>query len=93
MRNYGKVDLKQPEIVMQLRDLGWSVTSLANLGHGVPDILIGVDGHNVLVELKSKGGELTPAEDRWQMEWRGQVFTCYSVEEVIECVRGKVYGC
>jgi hypothetical protein len=93
MRKRGRTDLNQSEIVEQLRDLGWSVESIAGLGQGRPDILIGVDGVNVLIELKSKGGELTDAEHRWHMGWRGQVFVCYSVEEIIEAVRCKVVGC
>ena len=41
MRRAGKIDANQPEIVAALRDAGCSVLSLAQLGGGVPDLLIG----------------------------------------------------
>ena len=40
MRKYGKVDANQTEIVRQLRLLGCSVVSTANISNGFPDIVV-----------------------------------------------------
>ena len=72
MRYRGKVDANQPEIVKALRDAGASVTSLADLGDGCPDLLVGFNHKTVLMELKSglKDG-LTRDEITWHSKWRG----------------------
>lgn len=41
MKLRGRVDANQPEIVRALRDIGASVVSLANVGQGCGDILVG----------------------------------------------------
>jgi hypothetical protein len=78
VRLRGKVDRNQAEIVRALRDAGASVTSLADLGGGVPDLLVGVrtkerpEGFTVLMEVKSGPRDaLTELEIDWHSRWRG----------------------
>jgi hypothetical protein len=70
------IDANQPAIVKALRAMAASVQSLADLGHGVPDLLVGWRGINVLMEVK--GGSrapstrrLTPDEAQWHQTWHG----------------------
>ena len=79
-----KVDKNQTEIVKVLKQLGCSVLSLADKGHGVPDLLVGFRGRNYLVEVKGEKGKLTPDQEIFFETWRGQTMVFRCVEEVIE---------
>ena len=88
MRLRGKVDANQPAIVKALRAVGASVTSLADLGDGCPDLLVGFRGRTVLMELKaSLQDTLTTQEIDWHCRWRGSALCVVrSVEEAIGAV-------
>ncbi len=83
-----RVDANQAEIVATLRARGCSVQSLAELGKGVPDLLVGFRRENYLMEVKSASGRLTEAEQKWHKSWRGWVYVVHSIEEALEAVRG-----
>lgn len=78
----GRVDENQKAIVAAFRACGWSVTSLAQVGRGCPDLVIGKGGRNLLVEVKQAKGAFTPDEDVWRAAWKGQVCTVRTVEDV-----------
>lgn len=76
MRRRAKVDKNQSEIVDAMRDYGATVQSLAAVGNGVPDLLVGHAGKTALVEVKD--GTLPPSargltldQQIWHAEWRG----------------------
>lgn len=74
---YCKVDDNQSEIVKNLRKLGMTVQSLATIGKGCPDILVGYQGRNYVFEIKDENKtpsqrKLTPDEIKWHETWRGQ---------------------
>ncbi len=89
MRHKAKIDDNQAQIVRTLRQLGCSVQSLASVGQGCPDILVGLQGKNYLFEIKDpakapSARKLTPDEQAWQARWRGQVQV---VETWHECLK------
>jgi hypothetical protein len=76
MRKYGKIDANQKEIVDTLRACGVSVVSIASVGDGTPDLLVGYHGCNFLFEVKDgtqppSKRELTIAEANFRDSWRG----------------------
>lgn len=81
-----RVDANQAEIVAALRKAGCTVQSLAALGHGVPDLLVGHAGHNYLMEVKHGAGKLTEDELRWHVGWYGAVYVVYTTEEALRVV-------
>ena len=88
MRRAARIDENQPEIVRALLDAGCSVQSLASVGLGVPDLLVGHGNVNLLLEVKdgSKAPSeraLTKDEKRWINMWRGQVRVVHNVEEAL----------
>jgi Holliday junction resolvase len=92
MRRRAKVDANQREIVKALRKLGCSVQSLASLGAGCPDLLVGTHGVNLLLEVKD--GSLPPSrrkltieEELWHKYWRGSVRVIESVDEALAAIR------
>ena len=91
MRRNAKVDANQREIVAALRRAGASVQSLAPVGKGVPDLLVGFRGRNVLLEVKDgqkppSARKLTDDEQVWQWGWKGQVLTVESVDEALDAI-------
>jgi hypothetical protein len=91
VKRQASVDLNQPEIVAALRKIGCSVQHLHTLGKGVPDLLVGRNGWNFVIEVKNgklppSKRKLTPDEQEWHDAWRGFVFTVYSADDAIERV-------
>jgi len=77
----GRVDKNQRAIVDALRAVGATVHSLAAVGDGCPDLLVGWNYRTTLMEVKGKVGprggrsgvDLTPDQERWINTWRGDV--------------------
>lgn len=93
MRRSARVDDNQADIVAALRYVGCSVTSLASVGRGFPDIIVGYDGKNYLMEIKDgrkcpSRRKLTPEEKKWHEAWKGQVAVVESVEDALRVVSG-----
>ena len=83
-RRAPRIDAVQPEIVEALRRIGCSVQSLAAVGEGCPDLLVGVAGVNFLVELKRPGPyAFTGAQKTWHQEWRGRAHVCRSIDDAL----------
>ena len=93
MRRRARVDANQASFVKVMRQLGYSVCHLHQLGQGVPDLLIGKGGRNYLFELKDGNKppskrKLTEDEERWHAQWQGQVATVKSVDEALAILNG-----
>ena len=91
MRRAAKVDANQAEIVADLRACGVSVQPLHAVGKGVPDLLCGWRGRNVLIEIKDgnkvpSAQKLTPDQADWHDTWRGQVAVANSIEQALEII-------
>lgn len=82
-----KVDANQGEIVEALRAMGASVESLAPLGNGCPDLLVGWRGHNILMEVKVPGFKLNCRQKPWHAGWKGRAHVVYSLAEAIEIMK------
>ncbi len=89
------LDLNHREIVAVLRAWDCSVQSLAGMGDGVPDLLVGrrVAGEprNFLLEVKADAdkdatAQLRPNQRTWALSWRGQVATVRTVREALLAV-------
>ena len=86
MRLAARVDANQAEIIAALRGVGASVTSLHRVGQGCPDLLVSFRGEWYLIECKSPGGHLTPAEAKWIREQQAQVFVVYGIDDALRIV-------
>jgi hypothetical protein len=81
-----RVDANQREIVGALRQCGCSVHSLASVGNGCPDVIVGIRGENYLLEIKTDTGKLTPQQRGWLLNWRGQKAVVHDVESALAAV-------
>lgn len=74
MSGYGfrreRRDSTESEVVETLQICGWSVQRLPG-GDGVPDLLCGKGGRNVLAEVKAPKGKLRETQIEWAGRWRG----------------------
>lgn len=95
MRRAAKVDSNQVAIVAALRKAGAAVLSLAQLGGGVPDLLVWFRGSLHLLECKDGSKppshrQLTPDQVRWIDAWPGDVSIVLSPEDALRAV-GAIY--
>ena len=82
-----RVDANQPLIVQALRAVGATVQHLHTVGDGCPDLLVGYQGVNYLMEIKrTPRSRMTDDERTWHEAWRGTVFVVTSPEQAIEIV-------
>lgn len=86
-----RIDGNQNEIVKQLRDCGASVLILSMVGKGCPDILVGLNGKNVLMEIKDgkkppSGQKLTEHEQVFFDLWKGQVAVVKSLDDALALI-------
>lgn len=76
MRRAAKIDANQTQVVEALRAAGATVQSLAAVGQGVPDLLVGFQGQTLLIEVKNgrkppSQRQLTEDQLKWHGVWRG----------------------
>lgn len=92
MRRAGKIDDNQTEIVDALRKAGCSVLSLAGVGDGVHDLLVGRAGMNYLLEVKDGDNKppsecrLTQPQVKFHDRWRGQGTVVNNPAEALKAV-------
>jgi len=88
MRLIAKVDKNQPDIVADLRQMGYTVVSTAEMGKGFPDLIVGARGINFLFEIKNPDvpyadRQLNSDQELWHAAWRGR---SYVVETTDDCL-------
>lgn len=84
-----KTDANQKQIISDLKKIGVSVLNLSKVGNGCPDLLIGWQGKNILIEIKTAKGNLNDSQIEFFKEWKGQKFVCKSINEIIEIINNK----
>ena len=87
-----RVDANQPIIVEALRAFGASVQPLQTVGKGCPDLLVGISGINLAMEVKDGSRppserQLTPDQQVWHREWKGSVSIVTDVESALRAAR------
>lgn len=91
MRQRARADSNQTAIVEALRAAGCTVLHLHQVGGGCPDVLAGIDGRNVLIEIKDgtrppSRRALTADEHAFHAAWRGQIAVASTVAEALALV-------
>ena len=71
-----RTDANHEAVVKALREAGATVQSLASVGKGVPDLLVGFKSQTMLMEVKDSAKpaskrRLTEDQLRWHGSWRG----------------------
>ncbi len=90
MRRAARTDANQTAVIEVLRQVGATVHSLAAMGNGCPDLLVGFRGRTCLMEVKD--GKKPPSETRltpdqvvWHNQWTGgSLSVVYSPEDALK---------
>jgi hypothetical protein len=88
-----KTDANQTAVVAALRAAGCRVQSLASVGDGVPDLLVGLPNKRLIL-LEVKDGDkppsdrkLTPKQVTWHAQWDGwPVYVVESIDHALNVV-------
>lgn len=91
MRRAARTDGNHQAIVAALRKIGATALSLAAVGKGCPDLVVGYRGLNLLLEVKDgrlppSERKLTEAEAEFLATWGGQVAVVTSEEDAVRVV-------
>ncbi len=89
MRLRGRTDGNHAQVVRAIRQFGGSVLSLADIGNGAPDLLIGFRGKNMLFEVKDgmqppSKRRLTDDEKLFHSTWAGNILIVESVQDALK---------
>ena len=95
VRRAAKVDANQKDIVDALRAIGATVQHLHAVAQGCPDLLVGRQGVNYLLEIKDGAKSLsqrrlTPDQVAWHSIWQGNASVVATIDEAIGAVGGYV---
>ena len=94
-------DTNHAEVVRAFRACGASVEVHEPTTAGAPDLIVGLFGHNLLVEVKpgdakdKRQRELRASQLEWHQSWRGRVDVVRSVDDVmllVASIRGASLG-
>ena len=76
-------------IASALRDYGATVKLLS--APGLPDLLVGYGGLNILMVVKTGDTKLSDRQERFHADWNGQVAVVRSVEEAMSALHNHAY--
>lgn len=87
-RRAAKVDMNQDQIVTALRAAGASVQSLAQIGKGCPDLLVGYGDPATLflMEVKRGRGKVNALQAKWHAGWKTSVLVVYGPEDALKVI-------
>jgi len=95
MRTAARTDKNHAEVVAALRKVGASVQSLASIGKGCPDLLVGYHGILYLMEVKDGTNVpskqlLTDDQKKWHEAWTGSpVYVVRSIDQALRILNEK----
>lgn len=87
----GRTDANHTEVIDALRAASMKAYSLATVGGGVPDVVVGFRGLTMLLEIKDgaktpSARKLTADEQNWHDTWPGHVAIVESAEGAVLAV-------
>jgi hypothetical protein len=85
-----KRDANHAAVDLALRTDGWQTRDLHSVGKDFPDIIASQPGINLLVEVKSKRGKLSPGQETFHRTWAGPCIVAYSGEEAVAKARAEL---
>ena len=92
-----RVDANQAQIVKALISMGFVVADTSSTGNGFPDLVVGYQGVNYLIEVKDGKKEpsrqkLTKDQIKFHREWVGQIAVVNCIEQAIAVININLSG-
>ena len=85
LRYDDKRDLNERSIIRALEQAFCSVCKIKG-ETGMPDLLVGRNGSNYLLEVKGERGRVSGEQVEWHQAWRGGVTVVRTPEEALAAV-------
>ena len=82
-----KRDANHADVVGWFYGMGCSVFDTSALGGGFPDLVVGVSGVNLMVEVKTADGKLTTQQRDLIAVWRGKIHVVCTMDDCIALIR------
>ena len=83
----GRTDATQSDIVAALKAVGASVLNLYQVGGGCFDILVGYQGQDYPMEVKTDIGRVSSIQKEWHENWRGRPVTVVRCpDDALRCI-------
>ena len=85
-----RTDKNQTELTNAIKHIpGLSICDLSGAGQGVPDIMFGYMGRNILCEIKREDvspsrSKLNDRQVEWHDNWHGQVAVVRNVDDILD---------
>lgn len=88
MRRAAKTDSNHSEIVKGLCHIFGPdcVFDASGVGKGFPDLVIGIRGKTLLMEIKTKTGKLTTDQQIFHRVWDGHIAIVTTLEEALQVI-------
>lgn len=80
-RYAAKRDSNEQPIIEALRAAGATVQQT-----DFCDLIVGYQGENFLLEVKSSGGRLTKSQKRLLTDWQGQYAVVWNIDDALEVI-------
>ena len=80
-------DGNHDDVVDALEAKGYSVRSLTSVGDGFPDLIVGTQSLNILLEVKMPKKKLRVKQEGFRAGWKGQCATVTSAEDAVKMVK------
>lgn len=81
-------DSNEAAIIGALEQIGATVQPIS--ATGTPDLLVGYQERNYLIEIKTTKGKLTDDQTTWHAAWNGQKAIARTIEEAFAIIGVKV---
>jgi Holliday junction resolvase len=73
-------------MVKELRQRGYSVLDISQVGYDAPDLVVSKNGFTFMIEVKTGKAKARQGQKDFAKEWRGLIITASEAEQVVEIV-------
>jgi Holliday junction resolvase len=85
--NRHRRDTAQAPMIRELRQRGYSVLDISQVGGNAPDLVVSKNGFTFMIEVKTGKSKARQGQQDFAQEWRGLIIIASKAEEVVEIVK------
>ena len=85
--NRHRRDTAQAPMVEELKQRGYSVLDISQVGGNAPDLVVSKNGFTFMIEVKTGKARARQGQQNFAQEWRGLIITASKAQEVVEIVK------
>lgn len=85
--NRHRRDTAQAPMVEELRQRGYSVLDISQVGGSAPDLVVSKNGFTFMIEVKTGKAKARQGQQDFAKEWRGLIITASIAGEVVDILK------